>query len=312
MRHTYKTLRIVSIAETGVLRHPIRMSTPPAVWPCPTGLSVEQIKQFGRDGYLAFRDVLSPQEVATARATMSELIRQSVRSEAFNFTSGRQATAKDSRFFVQFEASQRGVDFRQLPDAELELKVRKLMWFCEASPWYAALSTLHPRISGVVQSILGADPILFQDMALIKPPFIGSEKPWHQDNAYFAVTPLESVLGVWIALDAATVANGCMHVLPGEHRGGPRKHHHTFDCEIVPGRITPSHAVPVELPPGGALFFAGMLPHQTPANRSPDRRRALQFHYRSATSRFVSQGEYDRVYAEADGTPASCAAASNQ
>ena len=68
-------------------------------------------------------------------------------------------------------------------------------------------------------------------------------------------------------------------------------------------------AVPVELRAGGALFFAGMLPHMTPPNTSPDRRRALQFHYRSATSQIVNQAEYDRVYAEADGTPASCAAA---
>ena len=67
--------------------------------------------------------------------------------------------------------------------------------------------------------------------------------------------------------------------------------------------------VAVELPAGGAMFFAGMLPHQTPPNASPRRRRALQFHYRSAASRIVSRAEYDHVYAEPDGTPASCAAA---
>ena len=57
------------------------------------------------------------------------------------------------------------------------------------------------------------------------------------------------------------------------------------------------------------MFFAGMLPHQTPPNSSPQRRRALQYHFRSASSRIVPREEYDRVYAEKDGTPASCAAA---
>jgi ectoine hydroxylase-related dioxygenase (phytanoyl-CoA dioxygenase family) len=152
---------------------------------------------------------------------------------------------------------------------------------------------------------------MFQDMALVKPPFIGSEKPWHQDNAYFSVTPLDSVLGVWIALDEATAANGCMHVLRGGHQLGALRHFHGRDCEIMPQRVDESQALAVPLPPGGAMFFYGMLPHQTPPNSSPDRRRALQFHYRSASSQVVPRDEYDRIYAEADGTPASCAAAAD-
>lgn len=275
MRHKYKVLRRPSIAKR-----------PPPGQTAAMKLSAAERAQFERDGYLAFPEILTPAEVRSACEALSALIQGPPRG----------------RLVVQME-----------PGAPVaprdELKVRKLMWFCEVDPFLDGLAHRHPKIIGIVESLLGPNPILFQDMALIKPPFIGSEKPWHQDNAYFAVTPLEAVLGVWIALDPATVANGCMHVLPGEHRLGPRKHHHDRDCEIVPDRLDPRRAVPVELPAGGAMFFAGMLPHMTPPNASPDRRRALQFHYRSATSRVVSKDEYDRVYAEPDGTPASCAAA---
>jgi phytanoyl-CoA hydroxylase len=276
---------------------------------CPTKLSPSLLDQFQHDGYLAFPDVLSPTEVATARAALSELVQRSVHDADFAFDAGgRNAQSKHSRFFVQFEPTQQGIDIHTLTDHEIELRVRKLMWFCEVSPFFETLASSHPRIRGVVESLLGANPIRFQDMALIKPPFIGSEKPWHQDNAYFAVTPLEAVLGVWIALDDATADNGCMHVLVGEHKLGPRKHYHRTDCEIILDRLNPARAVPVELPAGGAMFFAGMLPHRTPPNASPHRRRALQFHYRSAASRIVPKDEYDKVYAEPDGTPASCAA----
>jgi hypothetical protein len=58
------------------------------------------------------------------------------------------------------------------------------------------------------------------------------------------------------------------------------------------------------------MFFYGLLPHQTPPNRSPLRRRALQFHYRSAASKVVDEELYNSIFAEADGTPASCRAAS--
>jgi phytanoyl-CoA hydroxylase len=148
-------------------------------------------------------------------------------------------------------------------------------------------------------------------MALVKPPFIGGEKPWHQDDAYFSVEPLDAVCGIWIALDEATEANGCMHVIPGAHRDGPRIHVHDRDCEIEAECLDLSRVVPVPLPPGGAMFFHGLLPHQTPPNQSPDRRRALQFHYRSRTSQIISKEEYSRLFAE-NGTPASCAVATRR
>ena len=146
-------------------------------------------------------------------------------------------------------------------------------------------------------------------MALVKPALIGSEKPWHQDNAYFKYAPLDKVVGFWMALDDAAKDNGCMHVLPGWHRRGGLKHYHTDDCRIMPDRLEEQAAVPVELKAGGAMFFSGMMPHQTPPNRSSKSRRALQFHYRGVSTQVVDQAEYDRLFAEADGTPASCAAA---
>ena len=92
-------------------------------------------------------------------------------------------------------------------------------------------------------------------MALHKPALIGSEKPWHQDNAYFKYAPLEKVVGFWMALDDADRTNGCMHVLPGWHRRGGLRHVHEEDCKILPERVKAEEAVPVELNAGGAMFF---------------------------------------------------------
>ena len=143
-------------------------------------------------------------------------------------------------------------------------------------------------------------------MALSKPPRIGVEKPWHQDDAYFDYLPLESIVTAWVALDDTTEENGCMYTIPGAHREGARKHFHGIDCQIVDGRLDLSRAIPVELKAGGAMFFSGMQPHQTPPNRSDLRRRALQFQYRGSDTRKVSHDEYEGVFQEADGTPATC------
>ena len=125
----------------------------------------------------------------------------------------------------------------------------------------------------------GHDAEMFQDMALIKPPRLGREKPWHQDKAYFEYALGTPVVGVWIALDEATIANGCMQLLPGRHKEGPILHFQRRDWQICDNTILGSQSVAVPLKPGGLLFFDGMLPHGTPHNSSPNRRRALQFHY---------------------------------
>ncbi len=258
---------------------------------CPTRLTAEQARQYERNGFLAFTDVLSAREAEDAKAALSGLVRHVAHHPAVR-RDGAAWITPAGPLYVQFEP-------RFVPTAadndELELKVRKLMGFVGADAHLKFLAHRQPRIRGVIESLLGVGAILFQDMALIKPPFIGSEKPWHQDTAYFRVAPLGAVAGVWIALDDATVANGCMHVIPGGHHQGPKLHFHGRDCEIAEGRLDLRRQVPLELPAGGAMFFHGLLPHQTPPNSSPDRRRALQFHYRAATSRELSRDEYDPV-----------------
>jgi ectoine hydroxylase-related dioxygenase (phytanoyl-CoA dioxygenase family) len=96
----------------------------------------------------------------------------------------------------------------------------------------------------------------------------------------------------WIALDEATVENGCLWVLPGSHRRGviypdryiddPR-----FDCtaEAYGFPYDDSEAVPVEIPAGAALLFDGYLLHRSLQNSGRHGyRRALVHHYMSAES----------------------------
>lgn len=153
-----------------------------------------------------------------------------------------------------------------------------------------------PRLLAIVSELLGTEPKLFQDMALLKPPGGGREKPWHQDKAYFRVDPQEPVVGVWIALDDATCANGCMHVLPGTHREGPVQHVHGRDWQICDTWVDRGRDTVVALPAGSALFFDGLLHHGTPPNRTDTRRRAVQFHYACAETVETSAQDHERIY----------------
>ena len=116
-------------------------------------------------------------------------------------------------------------------------------------------------------------------MALLKPPHIGREKPWHQDHAYFDLPIGTRIAGAWVALDEATIENCCMHVLPGGHIAGPRPHFSGRDWQLCDTEIIRQQCAAIPLKPGGVLLFDALLPHGTPVNRSGQRRRALQFHY---------------------------------
>ncbi|MBC8065099.1 MAG: phytanoyl-CoA dioxygenase family protein [Chlorobia bacterium] len=191
-----------------------------------------------------------------------------------------QLTIRDlpERTQLQFENLAAG-KIESLPPGERLDYVRKLMWFVDLDPRIEAIA-YEPRLMELLTQLLGAEPEMFQEMALFKPPGIGREKPWHQDHAYFNLPEGTNVVGVWIALDDTYPENGCMHLLPGAHKDGPIPHFNRRDWQICDTDIlSKGQAVATPLKAGGCLIFDGLVPHGTPHNRTNTRRRALQFHY---------------------------------
>ena len=156
---------------------------------------------------------------------------------------------------------------------------------------------LKPELLVVLAKLMGGRvPKPSQIMTLLKPARGGREKPWHQDHAYFNVGIDEPVVGVWIALDEATVANGCMHLLDGGHKLGPIHHWKRRDWQICDSEVMGKPSVAAPLPPGGALFFGSLLPHGTPTNHSPHSRRSMQFHYAPANSQAITNEDRMAIF----------------
>jgi phytanoyl-CoA hydroxylase len=166
----------------------------------------------------------------------------------------------------------------------------------------------HPKLLAAVARLLNtaatATPILFQDQALLKPPRLGREKPWHQDKAYFNLDKHEPVVGVWVALDEATPENGCMHLMPELGRE-PIVHFQRRDWQVCDTLVQGKPCIAAPLKPGGLLFFDGLLVHGTPHNNSSQRRRALQFHYHRQVFPKVSNAARLAVFGE-EGKTVTC------
>ncbi len=237
--------------------------------------------QFHDDGYLLIQDAFTADEVASALAGLTHLM-----------------DGGDGDFRgVQYEPSARD-RIADLPVEERRALVRKVFSFVDHDERLAAIAT-HAGMLAALERLIGAPPTLFQDMALSKPPRIGTEKPWHQDAAYFNFHPDTPVVGAWIALDEATYENGCMHIIQGTHRGGPTVHFQRRDWQICDTDVAVDANVVAPLQPGGCLLFHGLVHHGTPANHTDSPRRALQLHYRPEEIVTVTHEERLAAYGEA-------------
>ena len=74
-----------------------------------------------------------------------------------------------------------------------------------------------PDILNMVEQLIGPDIILWGTTVFGKPARTGKKTPWHQDANYWPMKPAHTCTA-WIALDDATLENGCLQVIPGSHR----------------------------------------------------------------------------------------------
>ncbi|HVU12366.1 MAG TPA: phytanoyl-CoA dioxygenase family protein, partial [Phototrophicaceae bacterium] len=148
----------------------------------------------------------------------------------------------------------------------------------------------HPAIVDVLTHTISPNVKCMQSMLFIK----AAGKPgqaWHQDED-FIPTRDRTLTGGWIALDDATLDNGCLWVIPGSHKHGilwDMKHQDDprFDCtdESFGFPYKDEDSIPVEVKAGAIVFFNGYLLHRSlPNTRTNGYRRVLVNHYMSAES----------------------------
>ena len=243
---------------------------------------------FHQEGYLVVHNAFTRKEIADGIEGITDLI------------NGNNPEFKG----LQYENSMQKQP-EELNRIERHTYARKLFFFTTYDH-RTKVMTEHPELLSALRKRIGAEELtMFQDMALLKPPLTGREKPWHQDLAYFKVPISTMVVGVWIALDEATVRNGCMVVIPRSHSQGPVTHFKRRDWQICDNDVNNQSAIAVPLKPGDCLLFHGLLHHGTPANRSNLQRRAMQFHYRESNSPSISEDEHLATFGS-EGKDVSC------
>jgi ectoine hydroxylase-related dioxygenase (phytanoyl-CoA dioxygenase family) len=171
------------------------------------------------------------------------------------------------------------------------------------SRWRAVAT--HPRIVGIAQQILSAQPMIVQTMYLEKfPEEEARGTALHQDTHYLPNEP-NTLMACWLAMSDTDEENGGLCVLPGSHiKGLFSSHkatssvdHQVWESEhLMRDRqgnewkqvfysfeidgIQRSDMVFLTVPKGSGVFFTGMTIHGSYANRSAGKvRRAFATHF---------------------------------
>ena len=138
----------------------------------------------------------------------------------------------------------------------------------------------HPRIVVPCAQILGRGVRLLHDQLFYKQAREGGSVTWHQDYSYWTYSQPMAHVSCFVALDEATIENGCLQYVPGSHRWdllpitGAFSEGQGIEGVLNEGQKRAFEPVPIELEAGAAVFHHPLTVHGSGPNLSGRPRRA--------------------------------------
>ncbi|MCZ8521871.1 MULTISPECIES: ectoine hydroxylase [Paenibacillus] len=182
--------------------YPSRIQDPPSMkdrvdpvvytpWTPEAPLSKQQSEFYEQNGYLLLQGFFSESEVAAYKKELERL-----------WTEGREV---------------RRDEIIREPNSD---EIRSIFAVHDSSPVFQSLS-LHPRLTGIMEYLLGSRVYIHQSRINFKPGFTGKEFYWHSDFETWHVEdgmPRMRALSCSIALEDNYAFNGPLMVVPGSHK----------------------------------------------------------------------------------------------
>lgn len=219
---------------------------------CPTPtleLTPAQVAEFHERGYLAIPSISSPAEVGLLR-------------EVF------------VRLFAAKAGRDEGAHFDMVThddDTDAPPKLPQIINPVNYAPELRQ-TVFRANAAAIARQLLGPQMTAAFEHAILKPARHGAATPWHQDEATRADANFDyEQVSIWMPLQDATEANGCLHYVAGSNHGAVLPHRspqsdpriHAIECA---GGFDPATATPCPLPAGGAVIHHGRTLHYAGPN----------------------------------------------
>jgi phytanoyl-CoA hydroxylase len=273
--------------------------------PHATVLTPAQRTAYARDGYLVLEDFVTQEACAAVRGRARALV-EAFRPEddALTVFSTRERRHINRYFFDSAEAvhlffEEGAVDAEGRLTVPPELAVNKMGHALHDREEVFDIFSRQAHIERLAYEVGIEDPLLMQSMYIFKQPRVGGEVTCHQDATFLYTAP-QNMLGLWFALEDATVDNGCLWALPGGHHQGLKARFvrtgadttevHTLD----PTPWDLQALVPLEVEAGSVILLHGLTPHMSHANTSPRSRHAYTLHIVDGASAYPADNWLQR------------------
>ena len=229
-----------------------------------TNITTAQIEFYQEHGYLIIEDFLDAAELEIWRTAVTVAIAE---------RKGQKIPGKVARI---------GEDDGINKDTEYQSKVfDQLINLWQTNAAVKELM-LNPGIGEMAAKLAQVEGIrIWHDQALFKKPW-ANPTSWHLDTPFWSFSDRKA-LSIWIALDDATLENGCLFFIPGSY------HETTFEnkgigknmdgiFEVYP-QFVQVKSVAAPMKAGSCSFHNGLTIHGANANMSCGHRRAMTCAY---------------------------------
>ena len=227
-------------------------------------LTEDQIQSYRANGFIIIENFLSPEELEHWRKAVDTAVeeRAGIKIPGKNIKTGEaDGINEDSDYFAKV--------FDQLLNLwQTNETVKEMM--------------IDQRIGKMAAQLSGANGIrIWHDQALIKRPW-ANPTAWHLDTPFWSFSDRRAI-SIWVALDDATLENGCLFFIPGSHNITGfdkitigRNMDGVFDKYP---RLRNSKPVAAPMKAGSCSFHNGLTVHGANANMTSGSRRAMTCAY---------------------------------
>ena len=233
-----------------------------------THLNQQQIEHYRRDGFAVHENLLTKAELGELRAAVDEAVTTMGKKKV----AGGEHTGEDGDGYYDQVFTQK------LNLWKISPVIKRFM--------------LGPEIGRMVCELSGVPAMrLWHDQALIKEPF-GNPTGWHLDDPYWSFSSHDAI-SIWIALDDATLENGCLYYVPGSQKIADFRNasigENIADLFKIYPQFKTIGTVATPVAAGGCVFHNGLTAHGAGANMTNGRRRAMTAGYMPDGSTFNGQ-----------------------
>ncbi|MEM1260966.1 MAG: phytanoyl-CoA dioxygenase family protein [Pseudomonadota bacterium] len=263
--------------------------------------------RFDADGFVVLERLFSPDEVGALRVAANAIVDEfDIDQHRSVFRTDDRDAGRDDYFLQSSEGAYCFLEADALDSAgnlvcDKAVAINKIGHALhDTVPAFGAFCR-EGRIGRLLREIGLHTPLVQQTMYIFKQPGIGGEVRWHQDASYLISQP-GGVVGVWVALEDATLDNGCLWMQPGRHRDGLRELY-TVDWGSRSGQLETlderswdedSNAVAIDVPVGSVVAFHDHMPHFSSHNHSDRSRHAFTVHAIDAQTSWDSRNWLQR------------------